>query len=675
MLDKIKKTLQYIKKYSTKRNIIIASCAIVSLITITVLFIVFFNPENKNHIDADNNIYSSAPNTPSDSIPTTEEIGLTITSPAEDEYTTDEPSAVISGTCDPSAELLMNGQAISPDDDGNFSVDVNLKVGKNSFEFTHKGQTITKIIKYNYVVIKEFAPSRSQSYSSGSVITVNVTARADSTVTATLNGETVKCTKKTIQGNDENDETSGGSFCNFSGTFNLPSGNASDINLGKIEFTATSGGVTQKCYSGKITVNKSSIIKGSDPTVTPSGGNYIDVGSGLIATIITRSAETFNGNSVDDYSRPTNNYLPEGTVDYCAEGVITSGNNQYLKLRCGKRVYTVSNPGKSYEQQVATTQIGVLPDHNEISFSSFETGQRYTILKLDTDWKAPFYFDILNQSYTNPTIQDYSMSAVTFSYIDITFCYSTVFEGEIEIPENHPIFKSAEIIKNEFDYTLRLTLNKTGGFYGWDCYYDSEGKLTFEFLNPAKMESNSSLNGIKVFLDIGHGGNDTGALGSTYGINEATQNLFLGLKVKSKLEALGAEVVMSRNDNSTSISPPNRMNMLRDADADFCLAIHHDSNLSSSANGFLSAHFTPYSKTAADYINTQTTNAGIYNRIRNVESHYYYMARVTNCPVVLTENGFMSNKADYKGITDDATCEKKAQALTDAVLDYFRSIQ
>ena len=53
--------------------------------------------------------------------------------------------------------------------------------------------------------------------------------------------------------------------------------------------------------------------------------------------------------------------------------------------------------------------------------------------------------------------------------------------------------------------------------------------------------------------------------------------------------------------------------------------------------------------------------------------HYFYMARVTSCPVVLTENGFISNPDDFAGIIDESTNTKKAEKITQGVLNYFNS--
>ena len=661
------KNLESLKNFFTVKNILFALGIIIS-ITLSVGICVFFALPSPV-------IETAEPM----AIPAMREeaqaeiiIPLIIDSPSNNAVTVTEPYYIIKGSCNPRFPVTINGTAIEVAEDGNFSLKVDLNKGNNSFEFKYRDETFAKTINYRYVVIKGCEPKGNKTYSSGSVLSVKVVARTGSSVTAAFNGATINCSL--VDSQDDNEETPEG-FANYIGTFQLPSGNKTDINLGKITFKATENGVTDTATSGNITVKKSSVIKNSDPAVTPSGGDYIDVGSGLIATVIADYAETFNGKTTDDYSNPAYSYLPKGTQDYCAEGLVTNGNKEYYKLRCGRKIYTTSNAGKSYTEPVATTSIGKLPDHNELELISFETEDKYTFITLRPDWKAPFYFELKNQSYYK-TSQGYTLDNVTFSYLDITFCYATVFEGEITIPEDHPIFKSAEIIKNEGDYTLRLHLKKTGGFYGWDCYYDNYNQLVFRILNPAKMENTDSLKGITVYLDVGHGGKDGGA-GGIYNPywNEATCNLFLAQKLRANLETLGASVIMNRTDNVPQIDPPQRIKGLRDSIADLCIAIHHDSSGSSSANGFMSAYFTPYSKTAAEFVSTRSYNTGLYSKNWPVKSHYYYVSRTTTCPVVLTENGFISNKSDYATMVSEDAVNKKAEALTLAILDYFRSIQ
>lgn len=606
---------------------------------------------------------------------------LEITNPAKTSFETTEPEFTFKGTCDGEFPVFLNEKKLENTEKGVIQATVTLKYGKNIFKFNHKEKDYTYTINYKYTLIKSVSPAKKNSYSGESTITVNATARSAATVTATFMGKTITLKKSDIKdvGETASDTES---FSEFGGTFTLPKSEKTEKNLGRITVKASFNNLTESKNTGVIMLKKiatpvsstTSTVKTSDPSVTPTGGKYMDVGSGLIATVIVPSAETFDGNTTDDLSRPTNNYLPKGTMDYCAEKLVYNGEKSYYKLRCGRRIYKETYPTEPrYNQTVAKITKGTLPDHNEIGILSFTQSGQFQYLKLNTLWKAPFYFDILNQKYTSIVYRDYTFDKVTYSYIDITFCYATVLNGSINIEKNNPLFSSAEIIKNKNDYTIRLHLKKVGGFYGWYAYYDNDGKLVFKFLNPAKMENPNSLKGIKIFIDVGHGGIDKGAT-SCGGEREAPRNLYLATVLKSKLEKLGATVIIDRTTDKY-ISPPDRMELIRKADADFCISIHHDYWSSSSSNGFGSYHFTPVSKVAADLIKEKMDATGLFKTKKPVKFHYFYNAKVTNCPVVLTENGFMSNPTDYANIISESANNKKAIALSEAILEYFRSIQ
>ena len=48
---------------------------------------------------------------------------------------------------------------------------------------------------------------------------------------------------------------------------------------------------------------------------------------------------------------------------------------------------------------------------------------------------------------------------------------------------------------------------------------------------------------------------------------------------------------------------------------------------------------------------------------------------MSDCPVVLTENGYMTSRLDHQGIVSDAVNWEKAQAITQGVAKYFLSIR
>ena len=614
-------------------------------------------------------------------------IRLVVTSQSKQTVYVTEPFYSFSGTSDPAEPLYINGAEIARGEGGIFTYETELKVGKNTFTFEHKGEKTVYTVNYRYVIIKEYSPSKSQSYPSGSTIVASVTARKGSTVTATLGSDTIILT---AQNNSETGETE---FVGYSGVFKLPGDNAEDINLGKITYKATHNGKSETFTSEKIICKKSDVIVDYDPNATPNGGRYMNVGSGYIAEIVEYNAETFDGNVSNqslkdgsvDWSKPTNNYLPKGTLDYCSTSLVNYKESNYVTLRAGYRVYLERKDKPHTElKPVVRRYIGSLPDHNEIKSAGVQNDGRHTVLTFDSLWKAPFYFDILPQGYTNPSNQDFTVSSVTYNYIDITFCYATVFEGEIAIPEDNPLFKSAEVICNYTndgsavrDYTLRLHLKKQGAFYGWDSHYNENGQLVFEFLNPKTVAENTeneygvNLNGAKILIDVGHGGKDSGAV--SFGYYESNANLNLSYKIKAELEKMGAEVYMTRTGDTTS-SADDKLKMIRDLKPDFCVAVHHDSSTNTNANGFGAFYFNAFSKRAAEYVFSQTEGASLYGKY-NFNWHYYFMCRSTVCPVVLTENGYISNKGDFSGIENEQKNIEKARAVTHGIVDYFRSIQ
>lgn len=417
---------------------------------------------------------------------------------------------------------------------------------------------------------------------------------------------------------------------------------------------------------------------------TPQNGNYVDVGTGNIAEIIQYSAETFDGDTRDDYSRPTNNYLPEGTMDYY-KFVDGSGQYDYVLLRSGQRLYLKRKIYPPVEWPEVTKQYqGTLPDHNEINVAGFKVDGHHTVLTLDCLWKAPFYFDLAPQGYAYPdggSNRDYSVSGVTATHVDITFCYATTFTGSVQVG-NNPLFKSAEIIKNESDYTLRLHLRQKGGFYGWHSFYNDKDQLCFQFLNPQKATASNgaygaNLTGIKIFIDVGHGGQDGGAAmkdsnGKTQ--EEEDLNLNLATKLYNELKKTGATVIINRTDD-TNMNTDERIQGMLAEKPDICVSIHQNMFAGdSSVNGHLNMYFTPFSQPLSQKIISSVDASGIYKK---TITHWnpFYMIRQTICPVVCLENGFMTNAFDFSTMLDDATVQRKAEALAQGIANYFLSIK
>lgn len=589
-------------------------------------------------------------------------VTLTVTSHQQQKTTTTEPITTFTGTSDPRYPLKINGREVNRDKTGAFSVEYTLKAGDNTFTFSHKGEETTYTVHYRDVIMQSYVPSGSRSYQGGSSFAVVVSAREGSTVTATFRGKTITLRPATGQGGD-GDKPASETFIDYSGSFTLPESTA-DKDYGVVTFKAT--------YGGRTDTGRSGTIRG------------LKAKQRLIGEIVSFSAETFDGDKNDDDSRPTNNYFPQGTVDYVV-GRSYFGDKEYLLLRCGRRVYVDKELSPPQHTVTVTKEYsGTLPSTNKLSVAQMEVTAKATYLTLNTNWKAPFFLDLLPQKYVNPSTQDYRVSSVTYEYVEITFCYATAVSGDLTIPKNHPLFTKATVKRQGEDTVMRLYLRNKGGFYGWDAYYNDDGQLVFYFLHPAQVLSadngyGANLKGVTILLDVGHGYKSSGASGLDSDHPEGERNYYLATLIKRELESIGATVILNRTAKQ-DLDADQRCQHLKKVKPDLCIAIHHDANASSKPNGFGSFYSLPYSYAAAKQIYSATMAANIYdknasNNRNRLQWHYYFMARMSDCPVVLTENGFMSSPLDHTGIVSDYTNWQKAQAITKGVAKYFLSLR
>ena len=670
---------KYRKKGPNTQLILLGLIAVLLVLLIVVVCIAVStgNPSPTEPAESTTQTPTTSAPPPASSTVTTAPGGLELLFPTESYLVTTEDSITFQGNSDPKVPLTINGKSVTRNPDGSFTYQAQLTSGENIFELSYNGESVAYTVECRYVV-EYFSPSDAQTYGSGATVFFQVSARTSSTVTATFNGATVTL----VQGENQSGFGASDGFTIYVGEYTLTNTNVTDLDLGKIAFTATYNGVTETYTSGNIICQKSGQILASDPSVTPSTGGYLDVGSGYIGEVINYSAETMYSWDNDGYSHPVNNYLPQGTLDYVSTDILTSndGKNNYRLMRCGWRVFTKKNNPPAAKTTVLNCYIGKLPDHNEIGFVSMENQGQYSVMTLDVLWKAPFRLLLEAQDYRNPnggSGRSYQVSAFTSTYLDITFCYATVFTGDLVIPPDNPLFSHATLTQNESDCTLRLHFKEAGAFYGWDANYNAQGQLCFKFLNPPKVTKSDNaygvdLTGIKIMLDVGHGGVDGGAVKSTSAgvkYTEAERNLNLAKLLKAELESMGATVLMNREDNSTR-TVDERILMMRGSNVDLLIAIHHNSNSGNTSRGFDSFYYSPFSHVLTHKVNDATKAAGIYTSC-GVGWHVYYMGRQTYCPVVLTENGYMSNPADMDAIADQATNVKKAQALARGVADYY----
>ncbi|MEE0945243.1 MAG: N-acetylmuramoyl-L-alanine amidase [Acutalibacteraceae bacterium] len=498
-----------------------------------------------------------------------------------------------------------------------------------------------------------FTPNEAASFESGSAMVVSLSSQFDNlSVSATFNSETITLNI------EETQESELEELFTYSGFFTLPE-TESDTDMGVIEFVCEKDGVKESHQSGNITVLAKEKPAESKPA-TPKPQAPV-VKKNIIAEVVY-PAETFNGDTVDDTSRPYNSYLPVGTVDMCGSAAIVNNRigKSYRLLRSGKRVY--EKAVKVYE--------GTLPETNTLSVDRIGTEGKYTVLSLFTDWKAPFNLELKDQTYVGGK-NNWKVDSANFTYVEIEFMYCNQFDSELTIPEDNPLFSSCEISVGEKSTVLKLHLKKTGGFYGFKAEYDEYDCLVLKFLEPSPIQQEENEYGYALYnktivIDAGHGGRDPGAIG----INNAYEshlNLALANLIRAELQSIGANVIMIRSDD-TEVTSDQRMLKLYGIDADFMISVHRDSG---SSYGYESFYYNAFSAPASKFVHDRVAETGLYRQTNGSLWHYFYLNRVGVCPSVLTENGFVSNSSDLTDMYNTEHQTACAKATVRGIIDYF----
>lgn len=183
-----------------------------------------------------------------------------------------------------------------------------------------------------------------------------------------------------------------------------------------------------------------------------------------------------------------------------------------------------------------------------------------------------------------------------------------------------------------------------------------------------------------IYLDAGHGGKDPGAYYKE--IYEEDINLSIVLKLRDKLEDLGAIVYLTREDDYDLSNPnaslrkrsdlANRANMINSSDADMYLSIHLNSSSNTSWKG-AQVFYDDINDNNRKLANIFQKNFNKYlNSNRNIQeiSTLYMYKRITK-PGLLLELGFISNPNDRYLLNQDDYQNKIVNILTDSLLEVF----
>ncbi|MDO4281993.1 MAG: N-acetylmuramoyl-L-alanine amidase, partial [Peptococcaceae bacterium] len=231
---------------------------------------------------------------------------------------------------------------------------------------------------------------------------------------------------------------------------------------------------------------------------------------------------------------------------------------------------------------------------------------------------------------------------------------------------------------------VRMTANVTNnGYFRLDI---NNGTLTITAVAKHK-NGTTGLAGKTIVVSPGHGvytsgGIDYGAVSPLNGLTEVDFNTPVSLKLRDKLEAAGATVIMIR-DSATpvNVSLYDRAATANNANADAFVEIHADSAASSSATGIGTWIYTDGNRLTAaaqhdmryefgNALQTALANA-TGQPSRGVKEGNFAVVRETEVPCALVECGFLTNWNDATLLATDAYQEKLATGIYNGLYNFF----
>lgn len=231
-------------------------------------------------------------------------------------------------------------------------------------------------------------------------------------------------------------------------------------------------------------------------------------------------------------------------------------------------------------------------------------------------------------------------------------------------------------VENQPYNKYEFHINKTSKMSGYKSYFKDDNELVVEVKNFPTINKTEPLKGIKITIDAGHGGSEYGAIGCL-GDKEKDLNLAIALNLKDKLVALGADVYMTRIDDS-EVSLTDRVKFSNDNNSNIFISIHNnalpDALADKKSSGTETYYFYPQSKELAKaLLKSITTETGFKDNGAKQQS--FAVVRNTESLAILLELGYIINPDDNAKLLDKEFQNKITDSIIHGLENYLNGVQ
>jgi len=185
---------------------------------------------------------------------------------------------------------------------------------------------------------------------------------------------------------------------------------------------------------------------------------------------------------------------------------------------------------------------------------------------------------------------------------------------------------------------------------------------------PNYKSKDKSLRGKTIVIDPGHGGRDPGGF-SLHKIPEKNLTLPLARKVANYLQAAGATVYLTRNDDRTN-SLRDIVKFANKVQADIFISIHYNVFYNQRVRGTETYYYNRKSRRLGLTIHRSLVR-GLKRKDRGLRRAMFYTIHHAKMPAILIEPLFISNSEEEKLARSSAFQNKTANAIAWGVKSYF----
>jgi len=563
------------------------------------------------------------------------------------------------GSAAPTGEVLVNGKAIARSPAGNFAPSFPLQVGENRFTVRYQNQEIQikvtrqstePVLPAGLAFAKDsLTPAADIARMPGELICFGAIAPPNAAVSVKLGDQTIPLMSQsqdvqlppnsavlTQQDRPTSPTNAGarGGVGQYQGCATAES--AADLGVPQFQLTMN-GQTTTQPSSGKVSILSPAKLE--------------------VAEVTSNEGVARTGPSTD-YSRLTP--LPKGT-----RASITGREGEWVRLDYGAWI-------KAAEVRVIA---GAVPPRSLIRSIRARKVEGATEVVFPLQVPVPVSVQQGDRTFT------------------LTLYNTTAQTDTIRLDDDPVISRLdwQQVAPGQLQYTFNL---KTAQQWGYNLRYEGTS-LILSLRHPprvssirnvtppnppssregSKSQNPQLLAGIKILLDPGHGGpEDSGSVGPT-GYPEKAVNLVVSKLVRDRLQARGATVYMTREEDK-DVSLGARVDMIDKVQPAIAISLHYnalpDDGDAINTKGVGTFWYNTQAHSLAMFLHNylvQKLDRPSYGVFWNNLA----LTRPHTTPSVLLELGFMINPVEFEWVSNPQEQQKLADVLAEGITQWFAS--